>query len=218
VSVFNPIPMPRKNLVPVKLLVYSLLIGSIISCNSKQRTQAFQGESFIVISQSGSTYKLGDGSKTIELKRKNFDIRWWDNAYAFEDQQLNTIQIAVDTTPSVFNGIKPGILVDNASCFAPGSGAAGPQAKPYESIFLGSDVHHYIFFENDENRRANVITQSGNIYHLEWPIEKIYINEKDTPISEFNGQNLYFVVFQNHNMNDLIDHNELLLLTVKFVD
>lgn len=205
---------PHQN---VSLFLFLLAI-LLIACGPTKKTTAYEGECFIVVSQSGKPQKLSDGSKTIELQRKNFDIRWWDGAYAFEDKQLNTIQIAVDTSSSIFSGIKPGVLVDDVPCFAPGSGVAGPQAKPYESVIPGSDSHHYIFFENDENRRANVISQSGNVYHLEWPIQNIYLNEKDISISDFKGENLYLVVFQNHNMNDVIDHNELLLLTIKFID
>lgn len=201
-----------------KSLNFILLAVILFSCASKRSTSSFQGECFVVISQSGKAQKLSDGSKTIELQRKNFNLRWWDGPYSFEDNLLNTIQIAVDTSMALFNGIKPGVRIDETACFALGSGLAGQGSKPYESIFLSSDSHHYIFFENDEKRRANVITQAGDLYHLEWPIEKLFINEKERSISEFTGDHLYFVIFQNHNQNQVIDNNELLLLTIKFVD
>jgi hypothetical protein len=195
-----------------------LLCALSFSCTNKRSTSSYQGECFIVVSQSGLPQKLSDGTKTIELQRENFDIRWWDGYYSFEENLINTMQIAVDTNAAIFNGIKPGVRIDETTCFAPGTGLAGPHAKPYESVILSSDSHHYIFFENDEKRRANVITQSGDIYHLNWPVEKIYLNDKDQSISNFQGEYLYLVVFQNHNQNEVIDNNELLLLTIKFVD
>jgi hypothetical protein len=195
-----------------------LICALLSSCSNKRSTSSYQGECFIVVSQSGLPQKLSDGTKTIELQRKYFDIRWWDGNYSFEDNLINTMQIAADTSAAIFNGIKPGVRIEETLCFSPGTGVAGPQNKPYESIILSADSHHYIFFENDENCRANIVTQSGDVYHLEWPIRQIFLDGKDQSISNFQGEYLYLVVFQNHNQNEVIDHNELLLLTIKFVD
>jgi hypothetical protein len=56
----------------------------------------------------------------------------------FEDNLINTMQIAADTSAAIFNGIKPGVRIEETLCFAPGTGVAGPQNKPYESVILSA--------------------------------------------------------------------------------
>jgi hypothetical protein len=69
-----------------KSLNFILLAVILFSCASKRSTSSFQGECFVVISQSGKAQKLSDGSKTIELQRKNFNLRWWGRTLFFRRQ------------------------------------------------------------------------------------------------------------------------------------
>jgi|GEM_PF-2904522 len=202
----------------MKLFIPIIILLTGVSCTGGRKTSAYAGECFVVISQSGQVQKISEGTRTIQLERKDFSIRWWDQMYSLTYPQYNCIQIAAGVGENDFANIKPGTLFKDTPCFALGTGMVGERAKPYSEVFVDPEAHHYIYYENDGDRRANVLTESGDVFHLDWPISAIFLNKKTYSISEFPNKTLRVAIFQNHNHNEVIDHNELLILTIEFKD
>jgi hypothetical protein len=85
----------------------------------------------------------------------------------------------------------------------------------YESLIFNNSGHHYLFFENKNNRRVNLISEENGLLRLEFPVNKLFINNKDTGLKKVDINEFYLAILIDINLNKVIDEGELTRLVIK---
>ena len=86
----------------------------------------------------------------------------------------------------------------------------------YSEIFIANDGHHYLTYESEEDKRANLISKNNDLLELEWNISGVFYENKDMQFSELQLSTVYFVVLIDGNLNGKIDPNELKIIQLTF--
>jgi len=86
----------------------------------------------------------------------------------------------------------------------------------YDTIIISNTGHHYLTYENEKEKRVNLISRNQDILQLEWKISAAFYEEKDIPFSDLKLTALYLVIFIDNNLNDIIDNAELKIIKLVF--
>lgn len=170
----------------------------------------------VTFTQDGNLQTINKDSDSIVLDRKSFSIRYFGKQYDGENEKFYTAQIAVLENPSDLAVLKIGQKTEDIPYYEPGSGMAIDESGFYESIYITNYGHHYLTYENENEKRVNLISKNKDILELEWKISGAFYNDKDIPFSKLKISTLYFVVFIDHNLNKIIDADELKIITATF--
>ena len=174
----------------------------------------------IYIYQSRKEQRITKKADTINLKKKSFSIRSYNRVRDLNN--YNTTQIAVFLTDSNFKKITTGVPTKNTPCFSPGTGYA-MHVDGSDKYFLfetdNSPGHHYLYYENLNSRRLNLIEDLGDLLKLEFEVNQFHIRNLDNtiteiPISNTDIEKFYLAIFMDYNLNDTIDVGELHKLTI----
>ena len=131
---------------------------------------------------------------------------------------LYATQIAVLDNKKDLKEIIPGKIIDDISFFKAGSGYATENENLYKSMQIGNQGHHYIYYKNQNDNRIKLISELRNEYIGEWSINEFYDfeNENSQKIQKLKQKVLYFVVFRNMNLDNIVDQNEVEIFTLRF--
>ena len=101
--------------------------------------------------------------------------------------------------------------------FEPGTGMAPGYNGKYDTLLVSGQSHHYLLYESESDRRVDLISKKANILELQWNISGVNFRQtKDLSFSEMKKSTLYFVIFLDRNLDDIIDEGELKVVTVNF--
>lgn len=169
----------------------------------------------IEILQNGKSYSINNLKEEINLEKGAFTMRF--NLL----KKAQGIHIASLEDESTFNEEITNISLDDAQYFNPGASYAGYLDKPYDSMVISNQGQHYIFYESNDSRRADLVAGKDDYYRLEWKIETITLipsdihetkpeyDIKDAPLNK-----LYLVLFTDNNLNNIIDSGEFVKIKV----
>ena len=154
-------------------------------------------------------------SATIEVERKEFSLRFFHKKYDSENNKFYAVQIAAFTDKHELDKIKLGMFKTDLPCFITGSGMAPYSSGKYETLIFNNSGHHYIFYENSDSKRVNLIKNKGTLLQLEFEINALYYNNKEVKMKNTNLNEFYLAFYIDKNLNGIIDIDELNKITVK---
>ncbi|QDO94907.1 hypothetical protein FNB79_13330 [Formosa sediminum] len=173
--------------------------------NFKTKLSVFQNESEIPIKTA---------SKTVNLNKAPFSLRFYNKAYNLENNLLYAARIAAFRDKSEFDKVKIGIATQYLPCFASGSGIAANRSGSYEHLYFMNDGHHYTMYKDSTSKRLKLLSESDSLLHLEFEINSLVYDDKTMSMENTDLSQFYLAVFIDKNLNGIIDKGELNKLTI----
>jgi hypothetical protein len=170
----------------------------------------------ITFVQGDSIYNINKNSDSVKLERKPFSIRYFCKQYDSKNEKFYSAQVATLDNPYDTLILKIGQKTKDIPYFEPGTGMAPGENGMYETIFISNSGHHYLTYENEKDKRVFKISKHKEVLELEWKISDAFYDEKEVQFSELKISTLYFVFFIDNNLNEIIDNDELKVITAKF--
>lgn len=153
--------------------------------------------------QDGEEIRWIDEEWVINMKRESFEMRF--NLRKYTEQDPSALRVMFTATP-------PDVNVLNTD----GAGLAGRIDSLYEDAIIDPGGFHYIYYQNELERRANLLVEKGPNVYLSWPIETWYNYQERKPLCDFKGEALFVSCYSDWNNNQMIDEGELVVFTIHF--
>ena len=205
----------------MKMLRTSILQWFCVFVFSLMASHRLEGQALInnkvTFIQGDSVYVVSADRDTIEIERKPFSIRYFGKRYNPEQKLFYAAQIAVLDNRKDIGVLTVGMSAENTTYFEPGSGMAQNENCNDYIMAVNESGHHYLIYENESHRRVDLISKKANILELQWNVSGVNFRQtKDLSFSEMKKSTLYFVIFLDRNLDDIIDEGELKVVTVNF--
>lgn len=199
-----------------KLYCRALLIGLFLTLVIRVEGQALISNDVTFI-QGDSFYAVSAESDTIELERKPFSIRYFGKRYNPDQRQFYAASIAVLENTKDIGHLTVGISTSKTTYLEPGSGMAAASNGYGDTLLVTATGHYYLFYESESKKRVSLISKKANILELEWNILGFDMSETtDRSFRRMKKSTLYFVIFFDRNIDEIIDEGELKVVTVNF--
>lgn len=157
--------------------------------------------------------KIVQGKRTLSVKDMDkITIRNDPFMFVFpirkqSPQALYSVQIAGSKNHAILREVRPDIAYESTACFKIGTGIATARG-PYQTFWLKG--HHYIIFEPEGVRRAELISSLGNDrYEVSWTVRSF----DDVPITKLRGP-IFVVATSDKDLDGVIDKTELIRFTL----
>lgn len=196
----------------MKIVKYSVLLAIFlysISCFAQQNQT-------IRLIQNEKITELNSFKQSLIIEKKPFAIRFFCKPYDTKNEKFYATQIAVIDNEETFNKIKIDDAAEKYPFFEAGTGMAPNESGFYDAVFINNEAHHYIYYDNESDKRANLISKQNDIIELEWQINKFFYNEKEADLTELPFKTLFFVIFIDANLNKRMEQDEIHLVQVQF--
>jgi hypothetical protein len=172
--------------------------------------------SIITFAQDDSTQTISNTTDSVILERKPFSILYYGKRYDSKNEKFHALQVAVLKHPADTLMLMVGKNLSGIPYFEPGSGMAPGSNGLYDAFVVTNTGHHYLYYENEAERRVSRISLAYDLLELEWRISGASIDDHDVTLKELDVPALYFVFFNDRNLNEVIDAGELKIVKVKF--
>ena len=167
--------------------------------------------------QGDSVYVVSAERDTIEIDRKPFSIRYFGKRYNAEQRKFYAASIAVLENIKDIGHLTVGMSTSKTTYLEPGSGMAAASDGYGDTLLVTATGHYYLFYETESEKRVNLISKKANILELEWNISGFDLSETtNRSFSRMKKSTLYFVIFFDRNLDEIIDEGELKVVTVNF--
>ena len=196
-----------------KYRIFGLAFFSIITSLSFAQVKVINNVKFI---QGDSVYLINKNIDSILIERKPFALRYFCKTYNEKKEEFNSAQIAVLENSADTNFLKVGKSTNGNPYFEQGTGMAPGNNEMYDTVFITNTGHNYLVYENEKKKRVFLISKGKNMLELEWRITAAHYEEKDVQFSELKLSTLYFVIYIDRNLNEIIDKDELKIVKVIF--
>ena len=174
---------------------------------------AAQNPNDVTITQNGKTILLKDGDNELVLKKAGFAIQFFCERYT--DEAFNAVKIAAFTDKASLDKVSIGANSEEVPYLGPYTGIAGDQLG-YSSIFLNNEGHHYLYYKDEEDRRATLIAEKDGLLNLEWKPHSFYLDEEDKEFADAGITTFYLVIFTDSNKDKKVDRGELKKVSITF--
>jgi len=198
-------------------LILTLLVIFMQGCKTLKNSKGKEENSItkLTIYQNGVETTIISPYETVEIDKKEFSLRFYNNRYNSESKEFYSAQIAAFINKSELDKVKIGISKSDLSCFEPGSGMAPYRSGKYESLIFNNSAHHYTIYENSESKRLNLLDDSEKLLKLEFEINSLYYDNTEVRMSDTKLDEFYIAFLIDRNLNGIIDKGELNKLTIK---
>jgi hypothetical protein len=195
------------------LLIFSFLLGACSSTPPKAQPYLP-----ITVRQGGFSRSPGYDFDTLLIRRDAFSLVFDSHPYGAQREQFQAAQIVVTTTPEALANIKIG-LRGAASPYLPERAMASDETE-YRGIMPDiKEANHYLYYDSPTDRRTELVqTRPDGTRQLEWKIAKVMVSEQAVPLADTRLRALYFAVFIDHNLNEVVEAGELAKLAVRFTN
>lgn len=171
---------------------------------------------YVIFIQGDSLYKISKEVDSIVLYKQPFAIRYFSKKYEMKNKNFYSAQIAVFDNTDDIDRLEVGQHTKDIPYYEPGTGITMDETRVYESAYITNTGHNYLTYENKKNKAVNLISQKGDMLELEWIISKVVYKEKIVKLPDLQLPYIYFSIFIDRNLNDVIDENELKKVKVTF--
>lgn len=171
------------------------------------------GKKEVSITQEGKTILLQGEENKIALKKTAFTIRFYNRRYT-DDAPFATM-IAAFIDQASLDKVQVGAKTEEVPFFSPGTGLAA-DLTGYSSIFLDNEANHYLYYKEENDKRANLVSDDKGMLTLEWTAHSFYLNGRDTEFAEAGISTVYLVIFTDNNADGIVDKEELKKVTLTF--
>jgi len=199
-----------------KITFTLICISILISCGTKKISNSSPKHTDMFLSQGNKEILINDG-QMIDLNKDEFEIRFFNKKYESNTKKGYAALIAFSFDKEDFNNYKIGDPIIGNPYFEPGTGMAPNKSGFYESIFIKKNAACYLFYDNENDRRVDLIKDLNNGFlKLNFPVKRFIYKDKDKEIKmcEFNQINV--AILLDWNLNKVIDNNELKRFTINF--
>ncbi len=194
----------------------SLFLLIIAGCNALLGHKSGSDQSTQVsIVQNGEETVIKKQEKTVKLDKAPFSIRYFNKKYDPESKKFYSARITAFENKTKFKSLKAGVKRSSTPCFKPGTGMAASKSGKYSGLFFTSHAHHYLFYENEADKRVDSIGKKGDKLKFEFPVKKVYINDNQKKMSEIGLSEFHLAIYIDRDLDDTVDKNELRKITIK---
>lgn len=201
--------------------IFIILILLTFGCGNKnlnKKAEKYDPANEMYIIQEGNHKTVQDNS-VINLKRTDFKIGFFNKKYNSSNKKFYAAKITFSSDENDFAKFDIGNALDDLACFRGGTGMATSKSGFYESIFIKKNAHNYLFYENESERRVNLIKDLGkNLLQLEFDVKSFYIEDNPVNIEESNLKSIAVAILIDRNLNGILDKHELSRFTIVFND
>lgn len=176
--------------------------------------QKFQNE--ITFIQNKTIQRVTDETASITLDKQPFTIAFDNMFYHTKKESFHALQVAIIVNDEDLANIEEGMPVSLIPYFETGTGMSADEDGFYSSAIVNSYGHHYLFYENEQNRNIRLLSKKDGIGKFEWQISRLYIREKDYPLEKIPDPTLTFVFLNDLNSNGIVDVDELRVVNIRF--
>ncbi len=168
------------------------------------------------IMQDGKEYAILSTEQNIKLAKDKFEIIF--NLKKDDDiaEKYFAARIVADIDSDIFKQFEPKKKFEEVPSLVAGTSMAGPKDAPYNCIFFDDQAHHYIFYNNEDEKRANLISKENNLLQLGFDIENYCMQDFEINISNSNFEAIYMVFFIDKNLNEIVEEGEYAKLKITF--
>ena len=166
-----------------------------------------QGEKVIPILSSKQHVSLSKERFTVFFNLKRDD----DVAEKYYSGRL-----IMDIDAGIFNQFEANKTFEEIPSLAAGTSMAGPQNSPYDCIFFDDQAHHYIFYANEDENRAHLVSEENGLLRLSFDVENYCMEDLEINIKNSNFEQIFMVFFVDENLNQVVDEGEFVKLEVSF--
>tara|TARA_Y100000385_G_scaffold288479_2_gene355184 strand:+ start:685 stop:1311 length:627 start_codon:yes stop_codon:yes gene_type:complete len=183
------------------------------------------------IYQNDTILDLKHPMNQIELKKEPFTLMFNTKEYRQDLKELHTTRIAL-LNKEVFEEISLLIFRDDRlsrykiDCFSKGSALAKGYYGYYDEFYIRDNAHHAIIYGKDEfQQNARLISpdyledkQQNEFLYLGIKINRLMIRylKKSLLINELPGDQIFLIIYNDFNLNNLIDKQEFKMIVVNF--
>ena len=179
-------------------------------------TQAQKFDNSIKIIQNNLIEVVASENATIKLNKSPFQLQFDNKFYNSKKEHHNATQIAFLNPNEESVMIEEGMPLSLIPYFESGSGFSADEDGGYSTVIINNYGHHYLYYENEQDHRIDLVSKNKGIGTFQWNIDRFYYNDRDMPITKFPLQKLKMVVVTDFNQNNKIDENELRIITIEF--
>ncbi len=180
----------------------------------KFTTKSNSSALIVKVYQDGQEVEADSSDKSIHLDRDTFSLR-------FNMPIEGTVQLAALDNQEDYDLVEEGLHPEDIPYFIPGTGMAAD--GPYPSMYINNEGHHYMFYSDDDDSRLTLISEDENsIIEAEWQIDNLQILDpenyefNDYSFEDFPFENIYIVVFNDVDSDNIIDEGEYSKLVLTF--
>lgn len=170
------------------------------------------------IIQDGKEFVIQSTEQNINLTKDKFEIIF--NLKKDDDiaQKYYAARIVADVDPDIFKQFEVDKKFEEIPSLAIGTSMAGPKDAPYNCIFFDDQAHHYIFYNNEDEKRVNLISKEEDILQVGFDIENYCMQDFEINISNSNFEEIFMVFFIDKNLNEIVEDGEFFKLKITFED
>lgn len=207
--------MKTQHFILIITTTISLCSCSFLSKKTSTNDPEYTGLTLI---QTGKRINITESTTELTIKKTGFTLEFEVAPYNPKKKKFHTVQIAATTNKENLNFFQEADIKSDNPFYSPGTGIASERNKPYPAMYIGESGHHYIYYKDDIDKRADVLfKRKNNMVRLKWDIKKLSINKaEDVKINKATIKKFYIMVFIDSNLNKSIDTGEYHLLTVNF--
>lgn len=199
----------------VKLVVSIISICFLASCASLNNELKQELKNIDLI-QGEQIWKLSAGYHTIQIWNKEFAMVFLQKAYNKKKEIFHTVQVNTTQNIDIFNSVAVGKNMEEIECFSPGSGLAMRDGNNPELMIVDYG-HHYLYYENEGDRRLTKLGTKGDYCYLEWRLDPLQHNP-DVIKNDDGAIIIYVSVIIDRNKNKQIDDGELWKIQLTSMD
>lgn len=201
-----------------KYLLVLIYLPTLHACKTSKNNNSLseKEKNKIFVYQNNEEQVIPDQSATIALKREKFSIRYYNKKYNSKTEEFYAARVAAFTDESELTSLKTQMRAEEVPFFAPGSGMAPSQAGNYDFIIFNNYGHHYLIYENKSSKRVKLLKNLGEFKKLEFEINGFYIDGNKVELANTTMEEIHLAIYIDQNLNDIIDEDELHLLTIQF--
>ncbi len=208
--VFLDIMNTYKSSLPLLLLF--LLIGAV-SLSAQHNKAPIDTIQFI---QGDNVHPLLKENDTITLDRDEFHIRYHAKKFDPNKKKPYSLRVAVMDHPD--NKIHAGTNVETVDYFRMGTGMANDDVN---LLIIADGGNNYIFYQDENERRADLLSQKGEDLLLDIDVRKLYVpisnlDSKAVELKDTHMKELWFVIWYDADLNNKIDKGELKKVHLRF--
>lgn len=170
----------------------------------------------ITFIQGNNRYISNNQNDILIIERKPFTIRYFIKRYDVKKETFYAMHVAVLDNAQDTIGLYVGQKINEIEFFMPGTGLASSENGYYESIFITNKGNHYLFYQDENDNRSQLVSSLNNFLELDWHISSAIYQEQQYSIEMLKMQSLFFVFLKDNNLNEVVDTNELKIIEVKF--
>lgn len=151
---------------------------------------------------------------TVTLEKKPFVISFVINTNSGITGKPPSARIAASSHDSIFR-FKPDTRASALPFFAWGTARRPERGSRYNTLLLGDNFHHYIFYYSDSNKRATIIDRIDDDYiETGWKINSVNYS----PVKKISEENIYLVVFIDNSGDNILNEGEYTRFEIKFTE